>query len=108
MPEVAKKQADGVIDRSEARDIRISQWPFAKTALLFGTRVAESNPPRGTVLMLSSSADHFSDLRRHSYERSYDGLWATGGDFNGTGAAAAVERRPEAGDCRGIGTPGIL
>jgi hypothetical protein len=59
-------------------------------------------PPRGTVLMLSSSADHFSDLRRHSYERSYDGLWATGGDFDGTGAPPPVERRSEAGDCRGI------
>src|SRR2546421_1703068 len=47
------------------------------------TRGISRNPPRGTVLMLSSSADHFFDLRRHSYERSYDGFWATGGDFNG-------------------------
>src|SRR2546421_2938478 len=47
------------------------------------TRGLSRNPPRGTVLMLSSSADHFFDLRRHSYERSYDGFWATGGDFNG-------------------------
>jgi hypothetical protein len=66
------------------------------------------NPPRGTVLMLSSSADHFSDLRGHSYERSYDGIWGTGGGFDGTGAATPVERRSEAGDCRGIGTPGII
>src|SRR6266568_6675515 len=56
------------------------------------------NPPRGTVLMLSSSADHFSDLRGHSYERSYDGIWGTGGGFDGTGAATPVERRSEAGD----------
>ena len=66
------------------------------------------NPPMVTVLMLGSSADHFSDRRRHSYERSYDGIWAKGGGFDGTGAATAVERRSEAGDCRGIGTPGIL
>jgi hypothetical protein len=69
---------------------------------------AQSNPPMGTVLILISSADHFSDLRVHSYERSYDGIWATGGGFDGTGAATPVERRSEAGDCRGIGTPGIL
>ncbi len=48
------------------------------------------NPPRGTVLMLSSSADHFSDLRGHSYERSYDGIWGTGGGFDGTGAAYGI------------------
>src|SRR5713101_6690005 len=66
------------------------------------------DPPRGTVLMLSSSADHFSDLRGHSCERSYDGIWGTGGGFDGTGAATPVERRSEAGDCRGIGTPGII
>ena len=35
-----------------------------------------------TVWMLNSSADHFSNLRVHSYERSYDGIWATGGDFD--------------------------
>jgi hypothetical protein len=62
----------------------------------------------GTVLMLNSSADHFSNLRVHSYERSYDGIWGTGGGFDGTGAATPVERRSEAGDCRGIGTPGII
>ncbi len=58
--------------------------------------------------MLGSSGDHFFDLGRHSYERSYDGLWATGGDFNGTGATAPVERRSEAGDCRGIRPSGIV
>ena len=66
------------------------------------------NPPMGTVLMLSSSADHFSDLRGHSYERSYDGIWFTGRGFDGPGAAAPVERRAEAGDCRGTGALGIL
>jgi hypothetical protein len=59
-------------------------------------------------LLLSSSADHFSDLRVHSYERSYDGIWSTGGGFDGTGAATPVERRSEAGDSRGIGTRGII
>src|SRR6266849_8391128 len=62
----------------------------------------------GTVLLLIWSAGHFSDLQVHSYERSYDGIWATWGSFDGTGAATSVERRSEAGDCRGIGTPGII
>jgi hypothetical protein len=79
----------------------------AESAIPLITR-AESNPPRGTVLLLSSSADHFSDLRVHSYERSYDGIWSTGGGFDGTGAATPVERRSEAGDSRGIGTRGII
>src|SRR5216683_4617370 len=58
--------------------------------------------------MLSSSADHFSDLRGHSYERSYDGIWFTGRGFDGPGTAAPVEHRAEAGDCRGTGTLGIF
>jgi hypothetical protein len=66
------------------------------------------NPPKGTVLLLIWSAGHFSDLRVHSYERSYDGIWATGGGFDGTGAATPVERRSEAGDSCGIGTRGII
>jgi hypothetical protein len=60
------------------------------------------NPPMGTVLLLIWSTDHFSDLRVHSYERSYDGIWAAGGGFDGTGTAPAVERRSEAGNRRGI------
>jgi hypothetical protein len=71
-------------------------------------RQPKGNPPRGTVLMLSPSADHFSDLRGHSYERSYDGHWATGGGFDGTGTAPPVECRSEAGDCRGIRTLGLI
>jgi hypothetical protein len=56
----------------------------------------------GTVLLLSLSGDHFSDLRDHSYERSYDGIWAAGGGFDGTGTAPPVERRSKAGNRRGI------
>jgi hypothetical protein len=96
-------------------DLRTRCWPavplkFAlkphrvKTFKLSNDR----NPPMGTVLLLIWSAGHFSDLQVHSYERSYDGIWATCGGFDGAGAAAPVERRSEAGDCRGIGTPGIL
>jgi hypothetical protein len=63
---------------------------------------ADGNPPMGTVLLLSLSGDHFSDLRDHSYERSYDGIWAAGGGFDGTGTAPPVERRSKAGNRRGI------
>jgi hypothetical protein len=98
----------GGVERRNARTARAQTLGERALRIQFHLEFPAHHQALEEFVFADVAGDHFSDLRRHSYERSYDGIWATGGGFDGTGAATPVERRSEAGDCHGIGTPGIL